>query len=303
MAKLKNFPVQRGNSGREAKGQWSPKGKARIREQEAELIWAKRSAGTWAEKFHNREGAGRKELGEAIQLAHLAKLLARFWSHLVGVDVLQVLELIQAFLKHLHAQYGLYATGRQQRACLVHTSWTAFAANHAAAALAPLLRPHRHTPQQKFECWVRYLCATSLCVGKVGICTCNTLPGTVVYVHIHTHEHTYVSHRDKCKYTHIRMIHRWWVTLSVRWWARRGHQVCLSSRGRTACHSSVILLRYAVHDENGVAPPGGAWRRRSGARGVPPCMDPLTPQDQLIHCMTAQNRHPRVENRVQAHGR
>jgi hypothetical protein len=110
MAKLKNFPVQRGNSGREAKGQWSPKGKARIREQEAELIWAKRSAGTWAEKFHNREGAGRKELGEAIQLAHLAKLLARFRCHPVGGNVLQVLQLIQAFLQHLHAEYGLYAT-------------------------------------------------------------------------------------------------------------------------------------------------------------------------------------------------
>jgi len=38
-----------------------------IREHKAELLWAKRSAGTWAEKFHKREGVGRKELGEAIQ--------------------------------------------------------------------------------------------------------------------------------------------------------------------------------------------------------------------------------------------
>jgi hypothetical protein len=31
------------------------------------LLWEKRRAGTWAEKFHKREGVGRKELGEAIQ--------------------------------------------------------------------------------------------------------------------------------------------------------------------------------------------------------------------------------------------
>ena len=31
------------------------------------MIWAKRSAEKWAEKFNNREGADRKELGEAIQ--------------------------------------------------------------------------------------------------------------------------------------------------------------------------------------------------------------------------------------------
>ena len=49
------------------KGQQWFQTKARIREHEAELLWAKRSAGTWAEKFHKREGVGRKELGEAIQ--------------------------------------------------------------------------------------------------------------------------------------------------------------------------------------------------------------------------------------------
>ena len=38
------------------------------REHEAERLWDRRSAGTcWAEKFHSREGAGRRELGEAIQ--------------------------------------------------------------------------------------------------------------------------------------------------------------------------------------------------------------------------------------------
>jgi hypothetical protein len=41
------------NRGREAKGQWSPKIKASILEHESELLWAKRSAVTWAEKFHN----------------------------------------------------------------------------------------------------------------------------------------------------------------------------------------------------------------------------------------------------------
>ena len=49
------------------KGQQWFQTKARIREHEAELLWAKRSAGTWAEKFHKWEGVGRKELGEAIQ--------------------------------------------------------------------------------------------------------------------------------------------------------------------------------------------------------------------------------------------
>jgi hypothetical protein len=63
-----NVRVQRRDNGREAKGQWSPKVKARIREHEAERLWDRRSAGTWAEKFHSREGAGRKELGEAILL-------------------------------------------------------------------------------------------------------------------------------------------------------------------------------------------------------------------------------------------
>jgi hypothetical protein len=67
----------------------------------------------------------------AMSLHTWPSFLARFRSHLVGVDVLQVLELNQAFLKHLHAQYGLVATVRHQMACLVHTSWTAFAANHA----------------------------------------------------------------------------------------------------------------------------------------------------------------------------
>jgi hypothetical protein len=61
------FLFKGGNSGRETKGQWSPKIKARIREHEAELLWAKRSTGMWTEKFHKREGVGRKELGEAIQ--------------------------------------------------------------------------------------------------------------------------------------------------------------------------------------------------------------------------------------------
>ena len=61
------FLFKGGDSRREAKGQWSPKVKACIREHEAELIWAKRSAGTWAEKINNREEVGRKELGEAIR--------------------------------------------------------------------------------------------------------------------------------------------------------------------------------------------------------------------------------------------
>ena len=41
--------------------------KTNIREYEAERLWDKRRAGTWAERFHSREGAGRKELSEAIQ--------------------------------------------------------------------------------------------------------------------------------------------------------------------------------------------------------------------------------------------
>jgi DNA-directed RNA polymerase subunit F len=42
--------------------------KACIRENEAEKLWDRRNAGTWAEKFHSLEGAGQKELGEEIQL-------------------------------------------------------------------------------------------------------------------------------------------------------------------------------------------------------------------------------------------
>jgi hypothetical protein len=59
------FVLKKGDNGRKAKGQWSPKVKTCIREHEAERLWDRRSAGTWAEKFHSREGAGRKEL--AIQ--------------------------------------------------------------------------------------------------------------------------------------------------------------------------------------------------------------------------------------------
>jgi hypothetical protein len=61
------FVVKEGDNGRKAKGQWSPKVKTCIRENEAERLWDRKSAGTWAEKFHSREGAGRRELGEAIQ--------------------------------------------------------------------------------------------------------------------------------------------------------------------------------------------------------------------------------------------
>jgi hypothetical protein len=62
------FVVKEGDNGRKAKGQWSPKVKTCIiREHEAEILWDRRSAGTWAEKFHSREGTGRRELGEAIQ--------------------------------------------------------------------------------------------------------------------------------------------------------------------------------------------------------------------------------------------
>jgi hypothetical protein len=61
------FVLKKGDNGRKAKGQWSPKVKTCIREHEAERLWDRRNARTWAEKFHSREGAGRKELGEAIQ--------------------------------------------------------------------------------------------------------------------------------------------------------------------------------------------------------------------------------------------
>ena len=45
------FVFKEGDNGREAKGQWSPKVKAQIREHEAESLWDKRRAGTWAERF------------------------------------------------------------------------------------------------------------------------------------------------------------------------------------------------------------------------------------------------------------
>jgi hypothetical protein len=61
------FMFKEGDNGREVRGQWSPKVKTHIREHEADRLWEKRRAGTWAERFHSREGAGRKELGEAIQ--------------------------------------------------------------------------------------------------------------------------------------------------------------------------------------------------------------------------------------------
>jgi hypothetical protein len=61
------FMFKEGDNGREARGQWEPKVKTHIREHEAERLWEKRKAGTWAERFHSREGAGRKELGEALQ--------------------------------------------------------------------------------------------------------------------------------------------------------------------------------------------------------------------------------------------
>jgi ribonuclease HI len=57
------FVVKEGDNGRKAKGQWSPKVKTCIREHEAERLWDRKSAGTWAEKFHSREGTGRRELG------------------------------------------------------------------------------------------------------------------------------------------------------------------------------------------------------------------------------------------------
>jgi hypothetical protein len=56
-----------GDNGREASGQWRPKVKTHIREHKAERLWEKRRAGTWAERFHSRAGAGGKELGEALQ--------------------------------------------------------------------------------------------------------------------------------------------------------------------------------------------------------------------------------------------
>ncbi len=59
------FVFKGGENGREDKG--IPRVKSRIREHEAERKWDKRSAGTWAEKFHSREGAVRQELGEARQ--------------------------------------------------------------------------------------------------------------------------------------------------------------------------------------------------------------------------------------------
>jgi hypothetical protein len=60
------FVFKERDNGSKAKGQWSPKVKTCIREHEAERLWDRRSAGTWVEKFHSREGAGRKELGEEI---------------------------------------------------------------------------------------------------------------------------------------------------------------------------------------------------------------------------------------------
>ena len=61
------FMFKEGDNGREVRGQWSPKVKTHIREHEADRLWEKRRAGTWAERFHSREGAGRRELGEALQ--------------------------------------------------------------------------------------------------------------------------------------------------------------------------------------------------------------------------------------------
>ena len=57
-----NVRVQRRDNGREAKGQWSPKVKVSTREHEAQRLRDRRNTGKWAEKFHSREGAGRKEL-------------------------------------------------------------------------------------------------------------------------------------------------------------------------------------------------------------------------------------------------
>ena len=57
------FVFKEGDNGREARGQWSRqslKANTHIREHEAERLWDKRRAGTWAERFHSREGAGRK---------------------------------------------------------------------------------------------------------------------------------------------------------------------------------------------------------------------------------------------------
>jgi hypothetical protein len=44
------FVVKEGDNGRKAKGKWSPKVKTCIREHEAERLWDRRSARTWAEK-------------------------------------------------------------------------------------------------------------------------------------------------------------------------------------------------------------------------------------------------------------
>ena len=60
------FVVKEGNNGRKSKGQWSPKVKTCIWEHEAERLWDRRSAGTWAEKFHSREGTGWRVLSSGI---------------------------------------------------------------------------------------------------------------------------------------------------------------------------------------------------------------------------------------------
>jgi hypothetical protein len=52
-------------------------------------------------------------------------------------NLFQVLQLIQASLQHFHAQHGLFATSRQQRAFPVHGCMTALAANHAAEESLP----------------------------------------------------------------------------------------------------------------------------------------------------------------------
>ena len=56
------FVFKEGDNSREAKGQWSPKVKVSTREHEAQRLRDRRNTGKWAEKFHSREGAGRKEL-------------------------------------------------------------------------------------------------------------------------------------------------------------------------------------------------------------------------------------------------
>jgi hypothetical protein len=110
----------------------------------------------------------------------------------------------------------------------------------------------------------------------------------------------------------------------------RGEAIrCASLRGvaQYVTQRDVAATCFARRKWGGAA---GRWRRRSGARwacrhagalgcwavappewralGVPPCRGagalgtPHCHMPNLIHCMTAQNRHPRVENRVQAHG-